>query len=102
MQANIRDGGKKLMSEILQHVSAALAATVAAASAGVVRVEARRRLAATGVVWSSDGLIVTAHHVVEQDDPIRVGLPTGQTLTATLVGRDPTTDVAVLRVPSTT
>jgi S1-C subfamily serine protease len=92
---------KKLMSEILQHVSEALAATVTAASAGVVRVEARRRLAATGMVWSSEGIIVTAHHVVEQDDPIRVGLPTGQTVAATLVGRDPTTDVAVLRVPNT-
>jgi S1-C subfamily serine protease len=89
------------MTDILQQVSAALAATVAAASAGVVRVEARRRLAATGIVWSSEGIIVTAHHVVEQDDPIRVGLPTGQTVTATLVGRDPTTDVAVIRVPHT-
>ena len=86
------------MSDVLQQVSDALADTAAAVSPGVVRVEARRRLAATGIVWSPDGVIVTAHHVVEQDDPIRVGLPDGQTTAATLVGRDPTTDLAVLRV----
>ncbi len=86
------------MSDVLQQVSDALADTAEAVSTGVVRVEARRRLAATGIVWSPDGVIVTAHHVVEQDDPIRVGLPDGQTTAATLVGRDPTTDLAVLRV----
>ncbi len=86
------------MSDVLQQVSDALADTAEAVSPGVVRVEARRRLAATGIVWSPDGVIVTAHHVVEQDDSIRVGLPDGQTTAATLVGRDPTTDLAVLRV----
>ncbi|MEE8290537.1 MAG: trypsin-like peptidase domain-containing protein [Candidatus Tectomicrobia bacterium] len=86
------------MSDVLQQVSDALADTAEAVSTGVVRVEARRRLAATGIVWSPDGVIVTAHHVVEQDDSIRVGLPDGQTTAATLVGRDPTTDLAVLRV----
>jgi S1-C subfamily serine protease len=42
-------------------------------------------------------LIVTAHHVIERDENIKIGLPNGETTTATLVGRDPTTDVAVLR-----
>ena len=49
------------MSDVLQQVSDALADTAAAVSTGVVRVEARRRLAATGIVWSPDGVIVTAH-----------------------------------------
>jgi S1-C subfamily serine protease len=89
------------MSEVLQHVSTALAETVEAASASVVRVEARRRLAATGIVWSPDGTVVTAHHVVEHDEPISVGLPDGQTVAATLIGRDPTTDLAVLRAQTT-
>lgn len=89
------------MSEVLQHVSTALATMVEAASAGVVRVEARRRLAATGIVWSPDGTVITAHHVVEQDDSISLGLPDGQTVAATLVGRDPTTDLAVLRAQTT-
>ena len=85
------------MTAVLQQVSEALAATVEVASPGVVRVEARRRLPATGIIWSPDGIIVTAHHVVEQDEPIHIGLADGQTVSATVVGRDPTTDLAVLR-----
>ena len=52
------------MTTILQQVSDDLAATVAAVSPGLVRVEARRRLPASGLVWSPDGVIVTAHHVI--------------------------------------
>lgn len=85
------------MSNTLTSLSEALAAAVEAAGPAVVRVEARRRLPASGIVWSADGLIVTAHHVVEQDDNIRVGLPDGQTVPASLVGRDPATDLALLR-----
>lgn len=85
------------MTENLQQVSDALAAAVDTASASTVRIEARRRLPASGIVWSSDGVIVTAHHVVEQQDAIQIGLADGQTVPATLVGRDPTTDVAVVR-----
>lgn len=85
------------MTETLQNLSNAMAQTVAAAGPGIVRVEARRRLAASGIIWSADGLIVTAHHTVEKDDNIQVGLPDGQMASATLVGRDPTTDLAVLR-----
>jgi len=89
------------MAEVLSNLSQDLAATVEAAGPGVVRVEARRRLPASGIVWSPDGVIVTAHHVVEYNENIGVGLPDGQTVAATLVGRDPTTDVAVLRVRAT-
>ena len=69
-------------------------------SPSIVRVEARRRLPASGLVWSRDGIIVTTHHVIEQDDNIRIGLHSGQTVAATLVGRDATTDLAVLRAAS--
>ena len=89
------------MSEVLRNLSDAMAATVEVAGASVVRVEARRRLPASGIVWSSDGVIVTAHHVVERDDNIGVGLPNAETVSATLVGRDPTTDLAVLRAQAT-
>lgn len=85
------------MTAVFQQMSDALAATVEAVSPSVVRVEARRRFPATGIVWRRDGIIVTAHHVIERDDNIRLGLSGGQTVTATLVGRDPTTDLAVLR-----
>lgn len=85
------------MSNVLQNLSSDLAGTVKAVEASTVRVEARRRLPATGVVWSADGVIVTSHHVVERENDIGVGLPDGSTVTASLVGRDPTTDLAVLR-----
>jgi S1-C subfamily serine protease len=89
------------MTKVLQELSNGLAATAETAGASVVRVEARRRLPATGIVWSSDGVIVTAHHVVTEDEGIGVGLPDGQTVLAALVGRDPTTDLAVLRAEAT-
>ena len=85
------------MAEILQGFSDALADTVASAGQSVVRVDARRRLPASGIVWTADGVIVTSHHVVERDDNITVGLPSGESVAATLVGCDPSTDLAVLR-----
>jgi S1-C subfamily serine protease len=85
------------MAKVLQDLSTALAATVEIASPAIVRLEARRRLPATGIVWSADGTIVTAHHVVQRDEKIGVGLPGGQTVSARLIGRDPTTDLALLR-----
>lgn len=86
------------MATVLQTLSDDLAATVQAASPAIVRVEGRRRVPATGVVWSADGLIVTAHHVVSRDEHIAVGLPDGSVRPAALVGRDPSIDLAVLRV----
>jgi S1-C subfamily serine protease len=86
------------MTEVLRSLSNDLAATVETAGSGVVRVEARRRLPASGIVWSSDGVVVTAHHVIERDENINVGAAGGETVAAALVGRDPTTDLAVLRV----
>jgi S1-C subfamily serine protease len=85
------------MSDVLKNLSDAMADAVASAGASVVQVNARRRLPASGVVWSADGVIVTSHHVVENEDKIRIGLPDGSTVSASLVGRDPNTDVAVLR-----
>jgi S1-C subfamily serine protease len=75
-----------------------MAQAVAQAGRSLVRIEARRRQTATGIIWSADGLIVTAHHVVEREENIRVGLPDGTTVPAVLAGRDPSTDIAVLRV----
>lgn len=89
------------MSDILKNFSTAMAEVVESAGASIVRVEGRNRLAATGIVYAADGVIVTAHHIVERDDELRVGLPGGETVVATLVGRDPGADLAVLRVAHT-
>lgn len=81
----------------LQEMSNALADIVERTSQSIVRVEARRRLPATGFAWTPN-LIVTAHHVVERRESIMVGLPDGRKMEAALVGRDQSTDVALLRV----
>lgn len=86
------------MASVVEGISNELAGMVEAAGPAIVRVEGRRRLPASGIVWSDDGIVVTAHHVVERDDRIGVGLADGNKVDAELVGRDPTTDLAVLRV----
>lgn len=85
------------MFEHLKTLSEELAALVRTAGESVVRVSARPHFGASGVVWSADGVIVTADHAVEREDRIEVGLPDGRTVGARLVGRDPSTDVAVVR-----
>ena len=52
----------------------------------------------SGVVVSAGGYILTNNHVVEAADEIEVSLSDGRTLIATVVGNDPETDLAVLRV----
>lgn len=84
----------------LAELSQALAATVESLGPSVVRVEGRRRLNASGIVWSADGLIVTADHVVRRDEELQVGLADGSTLAVAVVGRDPATDLALLRAPA--
>jgi S1-C subfamily serine protease len=86
------------MSATLHELSSNIAELVAAADKHIVRVEGRRRLSATGVIYSADGLIVTANHVVERDEDLTIGLGDGTSHRATLVGRDPSSDIAVLRV----
>ena len=90
------------MAEILASFSNDLADVAETGGLSVVRVEARDRLPASGILWSRPGVVVTAHHVVERDENISVGLPGGESVPATLAGRDPTTDLAVLRLDSQT
>ncbi len=85
------------MADVLSNLSNDMASLVETVGQSVVRIEARRRLPATGIVWSEDGLIVTVHHIVQRDEGIKIGLPGGETVKASLVGRDPSTDLAVLR-----
>lgn len=87
-------------SGFLAGLSNELAAAVTQAAASVVRVNARRRFPASGIYWSADRLVVTADHVVEREEDITVGLPDGSEVPAKLVGRDPTSDLALLRLDS--
>ena len=85
------------MSDVLKNLSQNMADVVEKTGSAVVRVEGRRRLAASGIVWSEDGLVLTAHHVVRRDDGLKIGLLDGSSAAAKLVGRDPTTDLALLK-----
>lgn len=85
------------MSESLQTLSNAMADLVESTGPSIVRVEGRGRLGASGIVYSADGVIITAHHVVERDENIKIGLADGNSVNATLIGRDPNTDLAVLK-----
>lgn len=86
---------------MLAELNDALADAVEHHGLSVVRVEARARTASTGVVWTEDGLIVTAHHALEREDGIELGFADGTTARATLVGRDAATDLALLRADRT-
>jgi serine protease DegQ len=52
----------------------------------------------SGVIVSTSGYVLTNHHVVEAADEIEVALADGKKLLAKVVGNDPETDIAVLRV----
>jgi len=57
-----------------------------------------QRGSGSGVILSSDGLIVTNHHVVEGAHTIEIGLNDNRSYPAELIGSDPATDIAVLRI----
>jgi S1-C subfamily serine protease len=84
----------------LEQLSESLAAAVQSAGEGIVRVEGRRRMPSSGLIWSDGDLVVTAHHTIERRADVRVGLPDGKTVEAKVIGRDPATDLAMLRLPA--
>ncbi len=82
---------------LLAALSNDLAAAVDAAGRSVVAIHARRRIPASGIVWRP-GVVVASHHTIQRDEDLSVTLHEGGTVPATLVGRDPSTDLAVLRL----
>ena len=79
----------------LSSLSSALADVVAHTAPSVVSVHSHRSRA-TGFVWKP-GLIVTADEALADEGEVTIGLSDGSTVAATIVGRDHTTDVALLR-----
>ena len=85
------------MPDALTTFSDQLAAVVAGASPRLVSVRGADGAVASGIIWRT-GLIVSAHEALGGDDEFSVNLPDGTTRQAELVGRDPSTDVALLKV----
>jgi len=84
------------MSKELIELSNDLAQATDRAAASVVAVHAERRGSSSGIVWRS-GVIVSSEHALRRDEEIQVTLPDGRVASATLAGRDPSTDIAVLK-----
>lgn len=85
------------ISSPLQALSDSLAGAVDQAGRSTVSVYARNRVAASGVHWKP-GVIVATDHTIERVEGITIGLPDGESVPATLAGRDPGTDLAVLKI----
>jgi serine protease DegQ len=84
-------------SGVLQSLSNDLAGAVERAGQSIVAIHARRRIPASGIHWRP-GVVVTANHTLHRDDDITVTLPDGSTVPAVIAGRDPSTDLAILKI----
>ena len=76
------------MANALTDFSNGLTSAVEKAGASTILVDARKRYPASGIAYAGD-LVLTADHVVTREENIRVLLPDGRTLEATIAGRDP-------------
>ena len=81
----------------LADLSLELSRAVESADGYTVAIHARRRIPSSGIIWR-EGLIVAASHTVRRDGEVPVTLPNGESVTATVAGRDPGTDLILLRV----
>lgn len=86
---------------VLSVLSDTMADAVEKAAASTVLVNGRRRFPASGIAYASD-LILTASHVVDREDEIQIILPDGSEQTGDLLGRDPGSDIAILRFGGST
>jgi S1-C subfamily serine protease len=80
----------------LQDLSAAFARLVGFAAPGIVAVQSHRSRP-SGFFWRP-GLIVTADEALSEEGDVALTLPGGESIAARLVGRDHTTDIALLRI----
>ena len=86
-----------MSQNVLVELSDALADAAEKAGKATVLVNARRRMPASGIVYASD-LVLTADHIVEREEDIKVTLADGTEISAKVAGRDAGTDLAVLKL----
>lgn len=86
-----------MSKNVLVELSDALADAAEKTGKATVLVNARRRMPASGIAYAAD-LILTADHVVERDEDIKVTLDDGSEISARLAGRDAGSDLAVLKL----
>jgi serine protease Do len=86
-----------MVNSILETISSEFASAAEKVGSSVVAVHARRWMPTSGIEWKK-GVVVTVHHGVRRDEDIQVLLGSGRAVPAKLAGRDPSTDIAVLRI----
>jgi len=84
-------------SDLLAALSDGMADAVEKIGPSVVQVNGRRRRPASGVIYAPD-TVLTASHVLEREEDLTLSTGDGRTLAARFVGRDPSSDLAVLKV----
>src|SRR5579871_3104718 len=94
---NTTDTASTDSAGLLRQLSNQMADAVERISASLVLVNGRERQPASGVAYAPD-LVLTAAHVIERSEGITIYTSDQRTLPAQLVGRDPNSDLAVLRV----
>src|SRR6185437_14523204 len=92
----VRERRNEMPEQIWQTLSSDLSSTTETAGKSVVAVVGRRH-PSSGIVFRNDA-IVTAHHSLRRDDEITVITGPEQKVKARVAGRDPGTDLAVLRL----
>src|SRR5438128_8641118 len=85
------------MASPLQNLSNDLAAAAEAVGPSVVAVHGQHRIPSSGIQWRKD-VIVTVNHGIRRSEDIDVLLGPGRSAPATLAGRDPSTDLAILKL----
>lgn len=85
------------MSSALETLSNDFAAAAETVGNSVVAIYGRRWMPSSGIQWRT-GYIVTAHHTIRREEDITVVAAGGKSSKANLTGRDPSTDLAVLKV----
>jgi S1-C subfamily serine protease len=86
-----------MSQNVLVELSDALADAAEKAGKATVLVNARRRMPASGIAYAAD-LVLTADHVIEREDDIKVTLADGTEVSAKVAGRDAGSDLAVLKL----
>jgi serine protease DegQ len=86
-----------MSQNVLVELSDALADAAEKAGKATVLVNARRRMPASGIIYATD-LVLTADHVVEREEGIKVILANGAEVSARVAGRDAGSDLAVLKL----
>ncbi|RPJ23124.1 MAG: serine protease, partial [Chloroflexi bacterium] len=86
-----------MSQNVLVELSDALADAAEKAGKATVLVNARRRMPASGIAYAAD-LILTADHILEREEDIKVILADGTEVSAKVAGRDAGSDLAVLKL----